>query len=154
MPPALDALGVTRGTYAVGLFLASPVICRIGALGAWELPQGGYLYVGSAWGPGGLRARVGRHLRGSDQRRWHIDYLRQVAEPVSAWLAPHARLECAWARFLTESPIADIIIPGFGASDCGCAAHLFYIDGDLPTLHLPGAPDVIQVDIRPPRAIL
>ncbi|MGC9523845.1 MAG: GIY-YIG nuclease family protein, partial [Anaerolineae bacterium] len=69
----------------------------VGALGTWRFPEGTYLYVGSAWGPGGLRARLSRHLRGSPKVRWHVDYLRAHADPIAVWMASDARVECAWA---------------------------------------------------------
>ena len=53
------------GTYALGLRLDAHSTCRIGALGEYTLQPGNYIYVGSAWGPGGLAARLSRHLRGS-----------------------------------------------------------------------------------------
>ncbi len=118
------------GTYALGLRLDAPAECEIGALGRHSFPAGYYIYVGSAWGPGGLAARVGRHLRGSGKLHWHIDYLRPCVRPVSLWLAPHARTECAWARLLLADPGARVIVPRFGASDCSCAAHLIYFGDD------------------------
>jgi len=39
---------------------------------------GWYVYVGSALGPGGLAAKVGRHLGGRKMCRWHTAYLRAV----------------------------------------------------------------------------
>jgi len=48
---------------------------RVSSLGTLIFDPGLYLYVGSARGPGGLRARVGRHLRRDKSKKWHIDYL-------------------------------------------------------------------------------
>ncbi|MGE5612498.1 MAG: DUF123 domain-containing protein, partial [Bacillota bacterium] len=42
------------------------------------LPAGRYLYCGSARGPGGLRARVGRHMRKGKVVRWHVDRLTEA----------------------------------------------------------------------------
>ena len=39
----------------------------------WELRRGWYVYAGSAIG--GLEGRLGRHLRTSQVRHWHIDHL-------------------------------------------------------------------------------
>jgi len=104
------------------------------------LPAGLYCYVGSAWGPGGLAARVRRHLRGGVVRRWHIDYIRAVTTPVAVWVAPHVHAECAWAMYLLESEQARVIVPRCGASDCRCAAHLLYCGDRSPeTIVLPGA---------------
>jgi Uri superfamily endonuclease len=139
--PTSDVLPRAGGTYGIGLLLSLPIQCTIGALGTWTFPAGHYLYVGSAWGPGGLRARVGRHLRGGAVRRWHIDYLRAHADPVALWLTPGQRLECAWAEVLSENPDAVIVVPRFGASDCHCPSHLFRLDyAAHDRLDLPGSP--------------
>ncbi|MBN2389345.1 MAG: DUF123 domain-containing protein [Anaerolineae bacterium] len=99
-----------------------------------------YCYVGSAWGSGGLAARVWRHLRGGAVRHWHIDYVRALATPVAVWLAPYDHCECAWAAYLLESQGARVIVPRCGASDCRCAAHLLYCGDRSPeTIVLPGA---------------
>lgn len=138
------------GTYALGLYLDLPTHIAVGALGAWTFPAGLYVYTGSAWGPGGLRARLGRHLRGSDTRRWHIDYMRYHARPCAVWLAPDAHLECAWARYLVEYPGAHVIAPRFGASDCRCAAHLFLLEAlDPAALLLPGGPTFVSRPATP-----
>jgi Uri superfamily endonuclease len=89
--------------------------------------MGPYLYVGSARGAGGLRARVGRHLLGGGARHWHIDYLRADAEVLGAFYTVTDRmLECEWSQTLAQLPRAFIPVPHFGSSDCksGCTAHL------------------------------
>lgn len=98
-----------------------------------ELRPGYYFYVGSAFGPGGVRAWILRHARGTPARHWHIDYLRAHLRPVGAWYKHGPdRLEHRWAQAFCEmdgmSPIA-----GFGCSDCGCYSHLF---------HTPRIPDI------------
>lgn len=125
--------GLTRapGLYLLGLVLAQTTHLTIGTLGTWELPAGLYVYVGSAWGPGGLAARVGRHLRGTVFPHWHIDALRAGTTPLVVWLAPGAQDECARARRLLALPAARIVIPRFGASDCRCPTHLVTL-GPLP----------------------
>lgn len=139
--PPLPALPGAGGTYALGLALAGELRCTVGALGQATFTPGLYLYVGSAWGPGGLAARVGRHLRGNGKVRWHIDVLRRWATPVALWIAPGERLECAWARTLIDHPDVRIAMPRFGASDCRCPSHLFKIEPEaLGTLVLPGSP--------------
>jgi Uri superfamily endonuclease len=108
----------------------------------WTLPTGLYFYVGSAWGPGGLAARVNRHLRGGAVRRWHIDYVREWMQPVAIGLAPREHCECAWVQHLLDFQDARVIVPRFGASDCRCAAHLLYFGARSPeTICLP---DVYQ----------
>jgi Uri superfamily endonuclease len=124
------------GTYALALWLAQPATIAVGRLGEFTFPAGYYLYVGSALGPGGLKARLARHLRrqASDKRiHWHIDYLRERAAWVGAWAQASARrLECRWAAAVLRRPGAQVVAPGFGASDCRCRSHL---------VHLPALPE-------------
>ena len=129
----METLPSAPGTYALALRLATPV--EIGIAGRRvHLPPGLYIYVGSAHGPGGLRARLGRHLRGDGRPRWHIDALRSVSEVVGWHVAVSPlRLECVWAQALASLPGAAIPVPGFGASDCraACPAHLVAMPVDV-----------------------
>jgi Uri superfamily endonuclease len=100
---------------------------EVGRLGRFLFSQGYYLYAGSARGPGGLSARLGRHLAGDKPLWWHIDYLRQQADVHGIWIASGSRnLEHRWARFLAASGDASMPAPGFGASGCSCPTRLFY----------------------------
>lgn len=113
----------TRGTYALLLRCARTREVTVGALGRLRFEAGWYVYVGSALGPGGLAARVGRHRKAVKKPRWHVDYLRRVCaleEVVERRGAE--RLECVWAGRLEGLRAVE----GFGSSDCGCTAHLFY----------------------------
>jgi len=116
------------GTYVLALWLDAGCCLAVGGLGRHRFPAGWYLYVGSARGPGGLRARLERHHRrlGPDKRaHWHVDYLREWGTWGGAWIRPSGeRLECTWARELARLPGASVVVPQFGASDCRCAAHL------------------------------
>lgn len=115
------------GTYALFLELARPARIRIGRLGTFFFPSGHYIYVGSALGPGGLRARLERHLRRRKKLHWHIDYLLARAKTIAVRQEPSGeRLECVWARNYVKHPGVTIIVPGFGASDCSCPTHLFH----------------------------
>jgi Uri superfamily endonuclease len=123
----LQDLPTSSGTYALQLSIGRAQSLCIGRLGQQHLPTGDYFYLGSACGAGGLRARVGRHLRGDGQRHWHIDHMRTVAEvQIVYYTVADNRLECVWSQALAQHPSAFIPIPHFGASDCrsGCAAHL------------------------------
>ena len=118
-------LAAQPGTYVLWLRLPQPRTLRIGRLGNAVFAPGYYAYVGSAFGPGGVRSRLGRHLLGGDALRWHIDYLRQACHVHSAWVSHDARrLEHAWADALLALPGARPPLAGFGASDCHCDAHL------------------------------
>lgn len=115
----------TPGTYAIVFRNPRTREVTAGALGRIRLARGYWVYVGSALGPGGLRARVGRHLRGPARPRWHVDYLHGKLRVVEVWFRTGpARLEHRWARALTGE--ADGWVLGFGCSDCGCGSHLFY----------------------------
>lgn len=136
----LSALPARPGTYVLILRLDAPTRVAAGRLGAFDLSAGLYAYVGSAHGPGGLRARLERHLRRAKPQHWHIDALTAVAEPVAIWTrsAPD-RLECVWARALAALPGVTLPVAGFGASDCACPAHLLAFPGEM----LPAAWDAL-----------
>jgi Uri superfamily endonuclease len=121
------------GSYVLILQLPQPTLLTVGKLGKFEFPAGWYAYAGSALGPGGLAARIGRHRKTSKTPHWHIDRLRDRAELTAVWYAVgFRRRECVWARALSTLPGAREVAPGFGASDCRCSTHL---------LHLPKRPD-------------
>ena len=114
------------GTYALILQSRSNAKAQIGSWRQIDLESGYYIYVGSAFGPGGVQARVSRHCRKTKPKHWHIDYLREFASPFGAWYSHETkRLEHRWAQLLRDmsgmSPIQ-----GFGCSDCKCYSHLFH----------------------------
>jgi Uri superfamily endonuclease len=120
-------LPASRGVYVLHLCVSRPQSLMIGRLGQYRLPVGHYFYAGSAHGAGGLRARVGRHVRDVPAPHWHIDYLRAVSEVQAVFYTVTDRmLECEWSRALARLPHAFIPVPHFGSSDCrsGCGAHL------------------------------
>ena len=116
------------GSYA--LVLRNHSAARI-QIGRWRnicFAAGYYIYLGSALGPGGVRARVSRHCRQKKINHWHIDYLSQFARPIGAFYSHQPnRLEHQWAQALrgTNSLSA---VTGFGCSDCRCHSHLFRTD--------------------------
>ncbi len=125
--------GVT-GTYALLLTSDECTQIDVGALGTMKIQRRDYVYVGSAFGTGGLRARVERHARGEGALHWHVDYLRAVTTLDTVWYTcDDTRRECAWARLLQNMPGACIPMDGFGASDCSCLAHLVSFEG-APTV--------------------
>jgi len=113
------------GTYALLLRASTARTITVGALGDLQVSPGSYVYVGSAFGPGGLRARAARHARGDGALHWHIDYLRSVTTLVGLWYThDETRRECQWASLLHTSSPMPIPMANFGASDCSCSAHL------------------------------
>ena len=118
-----------KGTYVLIATVSELRHVPIGRLGKFDLIPGFYAYVGSAFGAGGLRARVGHHLTSAAEPHWHIDYLMQVARPVEVWFATAGRkLEHHWADFLEAAPGFRVPIRRFGSSDYHRSrlSHLFY----------------------------
>jgi len=115
------------GTYVLVLQLDGDTAIPVGRLGRIDFTTGFYTYIGSAFGPGGLRARIGRHGQRFKKCRWHIDYLRRFAEIREIWYTFHPdKAECRWARTLRQARGAGVVGPGFGSSDCRCETHLFH----------------------------
>jgi len=111
-----------KGCYILILRLSRDLTLRIGSLGHVELNAGYYIYVGS--GMGNVLKRVERHFRKGKRRRWHIDYLTEVADEMYALIIPSdVKIECQIARFFACNFRG---IKGFGCSDCSCESHLFY----------------------------
>ncbi len=114
------------GVYRLWIRLETDVRVTVGRLGCYDLPEGMYVYVGSA--RRGLAARLARHQRRRKRLRWHVDYL--LAKRGAVIQAIETRpwrvgAECRWAR-QTRRAGGRVVVPGFGASDCraGCGAHL------------------------------
>ncbi|MFP4606163.1 MAG: GIY-YIG nuclease family protein [Thiohalospira sp.] len=128
----MSRLPAEPGTYAF-CFRLEPGVYRVGALGDVELAGGYYLYIGSAFGPGGLRSRGERHWQGRGRPRWHLDYLRP-RQPLVIWYTTDGRRrEALWARVASALPGVAPAVTGFGASDRPGATHLFRLDS-LPSL--------------------
>ncbi len=110
------------------LLLALPASAelQIGRKGRINFEAGLYCYVGSALGPGGLAARLGRYASGAGRRHWHIDYLLPHATLLGALVIEDSRrLECSWAAWVGGQSFT--CVQGFGSSDCRCAGHLFLL---------------------------
>lgn len=144
-------IGHRPGTYALLLEVDFPVSTSIGRLGTFHFEPGKYTYLGSARGPGGVAARVRRHLSNKDgkRRHWHIDWFREFAQPIEVlWSYAYGSSECAWAEALDPQGIR---LPArFGASDCGCAGHLLRLK---PGSTWQAGIESIQVLARPVHSI-
>ena len=109
------------------LQLVSARQISVGRLGEVLLQPGWYLYVGSAFGPGGVKARCGHHRQISSRPRWHIDYLRAVADLREIWFSHDSqRREHQWTGLLGRLRGASFPLSGFGSSDCDCDSHLLF----------------------------
>ncbi len=109
------------GAYLLLIVLPAPLSFTLPQRSAVTLPPGRYLYAGSANGPGGLRARLSRHLREKKKPHWHIDRLTLAGTAPGAWVVPGGG-ECALVAALAHLPLP---LPGFGSTDCRrCPSHL------------------------------
>lgn len=118
---------IEPGTYALMLTSQRTGSVRIGRLGDFALQSGFYIYVGSAFGPGGLAARIRHHRQIAARPHWHIDYLRAACDLAEVWFTTSAgRHEHSWAKAVAQMAGATVPMPGFGSSDCACEAHLFW----------------------------
>jgi len=92
----------------------------------WGLEPGLYLYVGSAWGPGGLLARTKRHLLKSFERpRWHVDHLTSNGRPLVAFLFPDFTED---ELYEVVSKLFEPAAKGFGSTDTEHFTHLFKLE--------------------------
>jgi Uri superfamily endonuclease len=115
------------GTYALVLACCSHESISVGKLGVLCLHPGFYVYVGSAFGPGGLAARLRHHVGIAQRPHWHVDTLRARCEFIAVWFTTDPRRrEHTWARKIARLPGAQAPFPGFGSSDCACLTHLFW----------------------------
>mgnify|MGYP000864440215 CR=1 FL=1 len=118
--------GSRPGTYTLLLRIPSAEVALIGRRDRLPLAPGWAVYAGSAFGPGGVAARLAHHRRPVVRPHWHIDYLRRYASLEAVWYShdPNRR-ECLWAAVLAGE-LGGMPPPfRFGASDCRCPAHLY-----------------------------
>jgi len=121
------------GAYLLALKLNRPL--PIAGPSPMVLPAGYYLYAGSAHGPGGLKARVGRHMRRPKLCHWHIDQISAIAGILGAFVWPGGN-ECA---LVAQCVMFGPAVAGFGSSDCRrCRSHLLGPLAALPHLVAPG----------------
>ena len=95
------------------------------------LEKGFYIYVGSAFGGGGLSSRIHRHLRREKKIHWHIDQIttKDICQFHGVAVFPNEKGECEISnlisRFENLRPIKY-----FGSSDCrnNCISHFFLLE--------------------------
>jgi Uri superfamily endonuclease len=133
------------GAYILAVRLEREVMFEHGGLAGRRLPAGYHLYCGSAYGPGGLAARVGRHLSATKSLRWHVDHLTATGDIREVLLLPGGS-ECDLVRALIDVPDIRAPLPGFGSSDCRrCISHLLTAPDDLDLQTIAPAATVIAV---------
>ncbi len=124
---------MTRGVYALIIHNEKKQYLKIGKLGTYLFLKGYYVYVGSALGKTAtnLENRLNRHLSLTKKLFWHIDFLlnaNYIKIVAIIYANTTENLECHLASVISQLKGAEILVPGFGASDCTgkCGAHLFY----------------------------
>jgi Uri superfamily endonuclease len=116
--PDISTIPAVPGAYGLVIRLDAPLVLT---RPKGVLAPGIYLYCGSANGPGGLKARLGRHLRKDKSIRWHVDHLTNAGQALGAWVVEGGD-ECALVEALHGLAVP---LPGFGSSDCRtCPSHL------------------------------
>ena len=116
LPPA-------AGAYVLLIRLERQLLLDMPAFRGISLVPGLYAYCGSAYGPGGIRARVSRHLRAGKPMRWHVDRLTAASQIERVCVRIDGR-ECDLAGELLAGG-GSAVLPGFGSTDCRiCPAHL------------------------------
>ena len=126
-PKSWPEITSRSGTYVLVLRSSIHRRLAIGRLGPLVLEPGTWLYVGSAFGPGGLRARTNRHRTKHTGRRWHIDFLKPWVRLAEIWFTEDpVHREHEWANWFGSNEGLHTPLPGFGSSDCRCRSHLFH----------------------------
>lgn len=128
-PDRLGEMGSRTGAYLLALHL--PRIVNLQAIdrSPQSIGPGRYVYAGSAYGPGGINARLRRHLKPAKAVHWHIDRLTTKADDMAALAVPDGH-ECHLVEALLRSRRFGIAVPGFGSSDCRtCEGHLLAASG-------------------------
>ena len=115
------------GTYALIFSSTRKRQITVGKIGTLRLQPGFYVYVGSAFGPGGLKARIRHHSRRAAHPHWHIDYLSSALELKEIWYTcDPVHREHQWATIISNTRGSSAPLAGFGSSDCRCNTHLSF----------------------------
>ncbi len=123
-PSEIGNIPHLKGAYVLAVYLESTIQIDFLPTGLSQLIPGWYAYVGSAWGSGGIRARVKRHFQQNKTAHWHIDRLTMKSAKTAA-LAVAEGYECEIVSKLLSSHRFKVAIAGFGSSDCHvCESHL------------------------------
>lgn len=115
------------GSYVIILACSGNAVVPIGKSKTLDLKPGYYAYCGSAFGPGGINARVNRHLKVKKKKHWHIDYLRDKCTIKEVWVCyKKENLEHRWAEDFIIQKKSSTPLKKFGSTDCKCQTHLFH----------------------------
>ncbi|MEM1509811.1 MAG: GIY-YIG nuclease family protein [Thermofilaceae archaeon] len=125
-------LPVVPGVYALVIIVLNEIELKTRRF-ELRLRPGCYVYIGSARGPGGLAARISRHLKLNKKVRWHIDHLTTKSVAIHYIVFSF--------NISTECPLTPQLellgfkhcVKGFGNTDCKarCTSHLLRFDGGI-----------------------
>lgn len=109
-------------SYQLHINVKDDIEIEIGKLGRFKFLRGNYIYTGSA--KKNIDARIARHIYKSKDKKlyWHIDFLLNNKNTEITNVEKSDESEC----ILNQKTMGNIIIVGFGSSDCknGCKSHL------------------------------
>ncbi len=144
----MDETALTAAPGACMLFIELEVALALPATsrGSRTLAPGRHAYCGRAYRPGGLRARLRRHLKHEKARRWHIDHLTTAGRIFALGLVPGGQ-ECALVDGFGRQRGVEVPLAGFGSSDCAsCPAHLLRIGRHFDPRGVARALELVWVD--------
>ncbi|NQV55266.1 MAG: GIY-YIG nuclease family protein [Rhodospirillales bacterium] len=119
-----NSLPSESGAYVLVIRLKRPLRLKRPRWHGIRLKPGDYAYCGSARGPGGMKARIGRHARKSKPLHWHVDELTMQGTVLGSAAITGAS-ECELMDGILAETGAMQPIAGFGAADCKhCTTHL------------------------------
>lgn len=125
------------GAYLLLIGLKRPIVLKTARFAGVALPTGWYVYAGSAYGPGGMRGRVARHLRRKKPIHWHVDHL--TCDATVTAMCYSGADECRLVETLIAANGFTVPAPGFGSTDCkSCDSHLVRWTTQLPHRPAPG----------------
>ena len=110
-------------SYQLHISFKNDAEIQIGKLGKFKFLKGTYIYTGSA--KKNIDARINRHKSQDKKLRWHVDYFLNHENTQIFKTEKFDAEEC----FLNQRVKGEILISGFGSSDCknGCGSHLKYL---------------------------
>ncbi|MCK5305403.1 MAG: GIY-YIG nuclease family protein, partial [Candidatus Heimdallarchaeota archaeon] len=118
-----------KGTYLLFIKISGAVEISIRGK-TFFLNEGYYIYIGSAFGAGGLPSRLHRHLRKIKKKHWHIDQITtsKFSEIIGIGTLLKQRVECELSKIIGDIE-KTVPIVGFGNSDCEkrCKSHFFRV---------------------------
>ena len=118
-----------KGTYLLFIKIIKSVEITIKGKSSL-LNAGYYIYIGSAFGAGGLSSRLHRHLRKIKKKHWHIDQITSstFSEIICIGVLLKQRVECELSKIIGDIE-KTVPITGFGNSDCEkkCISHFYRV---------------------------